>query len=99
MTKLEQTLLAIKDENLSKEQLDFYYSALTQLRADVRIEKAALLKEKALFMVKHPELSAVQRKINWDASEAGLRLFDLQAYVTSLGDAMEGVKTRIYGML
>ena len=99
MTKLEQTLLAIKEENLSKEQLDVLYSNLAQLRADVRMETSQLLKAKAMFLAGNPEKSVAQRKIEWDSSENGQRLLELKMYILVLGDSMEGVKTRIYSLL
>lgn len=99
MTKLEATLLAIKDGSLVKEQLDVLYSDLAQLRSDVKMEMATLLKEKAMFMLRNPELSIAQRKVNWDGSDNGQRLIELRSYVSAIGDAMEGVKTRIYALL
>lgn len=99
MTKLEQLLLAIKDENLSKEKLDSYFSDLSLLRSDVRINLAKLQKEKAMFMLTEPELSIAQRKVNWQGRPEGQREIELKAYVLSLGDALESVKTRIYSLL
>ena len=99
MTKLELTLQAIKEENLSKEKLDQLYSDLSLLRSDVRINLAKLQKEKAMFMLTEPKLSIAQRKVNWQSRPEGQREIELKAYVYALGDALNSVKTRIYSML
>ena len=99
MSKLAELLKEIKDENLTKESLDQYYSALSLLRGDVRIELAGIQKEKAMFMLEDAEKSVAQRKINWQAGEKGQREIDLKAYISSMGDALGSVKTRIYALL
>lgn len=99
MTKLEQTLEAVKDEGLDKEQLENYFSKLSQLRADIRIELAKVQKERALFILKNKELKMNQREAEWRGSELGQREIDLKAYVASLKDALEGIKVRIYALL
>ena len=99
MSQLSKTLEAIKEENLTKEKLEDLHSTLLRLRADVKMEMAGLMKEKALFMLREPNKSVAQRKIEWDGSEKGQRLLDLRSYVSALGDAQESVKTRIYAQL
>jgi hypothetical protein len=99
MTKLEETLKAVREENLSKEQLDYYYSELGTLRSQIKMELSGILKEKAIFMLKNPEKSVAQRKIEWHGSVQGLREIELKSYVSALGDQLESVKTRIYSLL
>ena len=97
--KLLDLLQQVKDENLSKERLEDYFSQLSRLRADVKIELSGLQKEKAMFMLKEPEKSVAQRKIEWQGGEKGQREFELKAYVSAIGDHLNSLKTRIYALL
>ena len=99
MSKLSDTLLAVKDENLNKTQLEDYFKVLCELKGEVRMELAGVKKEKALFMLKNPEQSVAQRKIDWSAGEKGQREIDLVAYLGALTDNLNSVKTRIYALL
>lgn len=98
MSKLEDTLLAVKDENLDKSQLENYHAQLTHFLVDLRKEEARLLKEKALFMV-DKDMPDVKAKRMWDASTSGQRLFDIVAYIRSVKPELESLKTRIYSYL
>ena len=98
-TKLEQTLEAVKIENLPKERLDVLYSELATLRSDIKMELSKVLRAKAIFMLQNPEKSVAQRKIEWSGSELGLREIELRSYVSALGDALESTKTKIYSLL
>lgn len=97
--KLLELFQAVKEERLNKEQLEDYYSEMSRLRADVKIELSGITKEKAIFMLRNPELSVAQRKINWAGSEKGQRESDLKSYISAMSDHLNSLKTRIYALL
>lgn len=99
MSHLLDLLQEVKDEHLSKEQLEDYYSKLSRVRADVKIELSGLTKEKGMFMLKRQELSVSQRKVNWFGSEKGQREIELKSYVSAMGDHLNSLKVRIYALL
>jgi len=100
MTKLEQLIIAVKEENLTKTQLEDYFKEVTELRVDIKMQRAVVKKEKALFMVKRDAGESISsRKEVWDASDTGQRLIDLDTYVTVTRDLLDSIRTRIYSLL
>lgn len=97
--KLLELFKEVKDENLTKTQVEDYYSRLCELRADIKLELAGLQKEKAMFMLKNPEQSVAQRKIDFAGSEKGQREIELKAYVSATTDHINSLKNRIYALL
>lgn len=97
--KLLQLFQEVKDEKLSKEQIENYHKELSELRADIRLELATVLKEKAKFVFEQPELSVAQRKINWQGTFGGQREIELKAYLSATTDHINSLKTRIYALL
>ena len=97
--KLLQLFQEVKDENLTKEQVEDFHKQLCELRADIKIELAGVEKEKAMFMLKDTEKSVAQRNIDWKGSEKGQRNIELKAYLSATSDHINSLKTRIYAML
>ena len=97
--KLLQLFQEVKDENLTKEQVEDYYKKLRELRADIKLELAGLTKKRAMFMLAVPTESVAQRKVNWQGTEEGQREIELKAYVSATSDHIESLKTRIYALL
>jgi cytochrome c2 len=97
--KLKELFEKVKDENLTKEQLEDFYSQMSRLRADVKMELSGLQKEKALFMLQEPEKSVAERKVAWAGSEKGQREIELKSYISAIGDHLNSLKTRIYSLL
>ena len=97
--KLLELFKVVKDENLTKEQVEDYHKQLRELRADIKLELAGIQKERAMFMLKNRETPASHREIDWKGSPEGQREIDLKAYVTATTDHIESLKTRIYALL
>lgn len=97
--KLLQLLEEVKDENLNKEQIEDYHKQLCELKADIKLELAGIVKNKAMFMLNHPEHSVAQRKIDWQGTEEGQREIELKAYLSATTDHITSLKTRIYALL
>lgn len=99
MTQLETTLKEIRDEKLPLEMLERYRDTLIHLKTDLLKAVAEKKKERALFLIKNPDKSAVARKMEWEASEAGQRLIELEADLRGLPDEIDGLMSRIYSLI
>lgn len=99
MTLFTDTILAVKDASLSKEQLEDYHKTLCELRGEMKMRMATIKKAKGMFMVQNPELSVAQRMINWKASELGQEEADMVGKLGACSSNIESVKTRIYSLL
>ncbi len=89
----------VEESNLSKEQLEQYYSELSMLSAKISLEIATLKKAEGMFMGEKVEQPAVQRKRDWRASTEGQRLIDLEGYKKASSLVLDSIKTRIYAKL
>lgn len=97
MTLLE-LITKVKDETLSKEDLEKYRDQLSNLFSSMQIEMAELEKSEALFMGKS-ELdgsSVAQRKIYFKATPTGQRLITLKRYALATKEMINSLKSRIY---
>jgi len=99
MIKLIDIIEQVKDENLSKEQLEDYYSMACQLRTEISMQLADYLKKEALFMVSSTEGSVASKKVAWKGSQEGQRLIELKSYATAIKSLLDGLKNRIYSKL
>jgi len=89
----------VKEENLNKEQLEQYFSELSQLMAQVVLELAEKEKEEGIFMGENIEEKTATRKREWKRSQSGQRLIQLKAYKTAGNLVLQSIKTRIYAKL
>lgn len=96
MTTLQDLFLTVKDSKLTKDQLEDYHKALSELRGQMRMELADITKRKAIYMLQIPEISVAQRKINFSATSDGQREIELKAYIGATGDNLNSVKSRLY---
>lgn len=100
MTQLEQLISAVKEENLSKEQLEDYFKEMTDLKVGILMERSKLEKEEALFMAgKTTEESVSEKKVAWKSTESGQRLIELKLYTTVTANLLSSLKTRIFTFL
>lgn len=98
--KLKDVLLAVKQANLTKTQLEDYHAALTHMLSDLKIEEADLKRKRALFLVEKREgMTATDVKNLWGATEDGQRLLLLEGYRGAIRAELDSVKTRIYALL
>ena len=99
LMKLQELALAIKDDKLSKDQLEVYHSDLCGIKSQLHLELAELKKEKALFMVRRePGDSVASRKEVWDATPRGQRKFEIEAYISSSKSLIDSIKSRLYSI-
>lgn len=98
MSKLSDTLLAVKDINLNKSQLESYHQTFCELKGEMKLELATLLKKKAFFLAEHKDLSVAQRKIEWAVTQEGQRELDLKAYLGAVNANLESTKARLFSI-
>jgi hypothetical protein len=96
---LEDVLAAVRDENLPLPMLEKFRDTLIHFKTDLLKSVATYKKQKALFLMRDPESSAIARKMAWDASDEGQRLIDLEADLRGLPDEIDALMSRIYSAI
>lgn len=98
---LTELIVAVKEKNLTKEQLESYSDQLSNLFADMMIEMAELEKSEALFSddINHLEKSVAQKKVEWKATEKGQRLIVLKRYTLATKELINSLKSRTYRLI
>ncbi len=110
MSQLTTLIEKVKEEGLSKDQLEQYHTEITYLDNLMRMEIAPLEKEEALYFgecKKHPlqtenrqvvEESDVSIKRKWRATEKGQRQIELNHYLRITPKLLQSIKTRLYSV-
>lgn len=97
---LTELFSKIKEESLSRGQLEQYEQDLASVYAEMMMKIATLKKSRALYLYtkgqEHAELPAVKIKIIWDATDEGLSLIELESQVKAVSRILSSVKSRIY---
>lgn len=98
MSTLLETFEAIKDPNLSKDQLEDYHTQLSMLSAQMNIECADLEKEEALFFLANTtvETSDISIKRKWKVTDSGQRLILLNRYLKAMSKVLRSLQSRLY---
>jgi len=112
---IPELIEAVKEEKLSKEQLEGYQTQISYLFQKMQVELAEIEKEKALFFDKegkpqeyqdpilpHPSTfvkSDISIKRMWQATQKGLREIELKRYSVALKELLNSLKSRIYQLI
>lgn len=96
--QLSELIIAVKEEGLSKDQLENYRDQMSNLFAQMQIEMSNLEKEEALYMNQNSEKSVAQRKIEWKATLSGQRLITLKRYCLATKELLNSLKSRLYSI-
>jgi hypothetical protein len=97
--KLQDLILAVKEKNLTKDQLEAYRNDMSDVFAQMQMEIADLEKEEALFMNgKSDTESVANRKITWKATQSGQRLIVLKRYCLATKELLNSLKSRLYSI-
>lgn len=101
MSKLLDTLKAVREKNLNKQQLEEYYDLLSVYAVDIKLQMAELEKEKAIYIAnkKDEGLSIASCEAEWKANERGQRLIELKHYSLATSIQLKSIKNRIYSLL
>ena len=94
---INDLMLAVKEQNLSKDQLEEYRNSMSQVFAEMQMEMADIEKDEALFMNERDNTeSAISRKIAWKATAGGQRLIVLKRYSLAVKELLNSLKSRLY---
>lgn len=96
---LKDLIVAVKEQNLTKEQLEAYRDQMSHLYADMQMELAILEKTGALFLNnKSEDESVAEWKIRWKATETGQREIVLKRYCLATKELLNSLKSRLYSI-
>ena len=100
--KLTELIVAVKEKNLNKDQLEGYRTDMSDIFAQMQMEMAELEKEEALFMsITHTNVekdSVALRKVMWKATDKGQRLIVLKRYCLATKELLNSLKSRLYSI-
>lgn len=96
--KLRELLDAVKEKNLSKDQLEAYRDDLANLYAQMQLEMAEVRKSKALFFAEQPEKTDKGTERKWQATGKGLREIELSHYSKGVEKVLSSLKSRLYNV-
>lgn len=94
---LRDAILAVREQNLTKSQLEDYHSQMSLLKSEMLIEASDLEKEEALFLADRAVgESVIARKITFKTTQAGQRLIVLKRYISAVSTLLNSIKNRLY---
>jgi len=100
---LSELIQAVKEERLSKDDLESYHTQMSSLYAQMQLEMAVVEKEKALYfekqMATYPDSSDISIKRQWLAGARGQREIELKRYLLATKELISSLKSRIYKLL
>lgn len=94
--KLLDLFKAIKEESLTKYQLEGYCKELSELYADMHLQMGVIKKNRAMFMLQNPEMASVAMKRKWEGMEEGQREIELKSYIKATSTQLSSLKNRLY---
>lgn len=103
--KLIELIKAVREEKLTREQLEAYQDQMSYLFADLQLEMAELEKEEAQFMGtwaennEGVEASVAYKKVMWKSTKSGQRLIELKRYALATKEMINSLKSRIYKLI
>lgn len=95
---LSDVLRAVREENLSLQNLEKYRDSLIHFKTDLHEHIAELKKKRAQYLVS-TEGSVASRKMAFDGTDDGQRLLSLQGHISGLQGEIDSLQGRIYGQL
>lgn len=96
---LNELIIAVKEKNLSKDQLEDYRDQMSNLYAQMQIELADCEKKEAEFMDGLPEnVSVAQWKIKCKVTGFGQRAIVLKRYCLATKELLNSLKSRLYSI-
>lgn len=100
MTTLRDLITKVKENTLSREELEKYGDELSTLFALMCLEAAELEKSEAMFLsTKTKEESVAEKKIFWKATQEGQRLIVLKRYLVATKEMILSLKSRVYRLI
>jgi hypothetical protein len=96
---LTEAILAVREQNLTKTQLEDYYGQMSLLLAELQIEASELEKDEALFLADRAVgESVLARKVTFKVTPAGQRLIVIKRYISAVRTLLGSIKNRLYSI-
>jgi len=102
---LKELIVAVKEKNLTKEQLEAYADQMSSLFAEMQLEIAELEKLKALYFegnqvgLMGETVSDISIKRKWSATKEGQREITLKRYCLATKELLNSLKSRVYRLI
>lgn len=97
MITLQDAIKAVREQNLTKTELEDYHAQMSELCSLMQLEMADLEKDEALYMSNRADgESAISRKISWKATQGGQRLIYLKRSASATKTMLGSIKNRLY---
>lgn len=86
----------VKDQNLTKDQLEHYRDDLAGVTAQMYLETATLEKSMAIYLDTSEEVTDAAKKRKFNVTPEGQRLLELKSYIRSATIMLSSLKSRLY---
>jgi hypothetical protein len=96
---LTELIQSIREDKLTKQQLEDYYTHLATLYAEISDRLGDLEKKEAIFMASSEEKTRAGAERVWDATEDGLEEIGLKRKLKAVEKLGSSVKHRIFNVL
>lgn len=93
---LKEIILAVKEKNLTKTQLELYRDDLANVAALIQLEMADLEKREAMYFINNKKETDIATKRAWRAQTEGQRLIELSHYYKAAEKILSSLKSRLY---
>ena len=96
MSKLLELFLGVKEESLSKQQLEDFHKEMSELYASMHLELGQIEKRKGMYFLPNPELTGIAVERKWRATNDGQREIELKSYIRATSAHLKSLKARLY---
>lgn len=94
--KISDLARQIKEQSLTKDQLEAYYSDLTSLSAEMEEKMADLEKMEAIYLNECEEKSRAGAERKWQATIEGQEQITLKHNIRAIDKLRSSIKHRLY---
>ena len=98
MSNIHELLSAVKEQYLTKDQLEQYRDELSNLYAQMQFELADVRKEKAMYFYNSEEKTVAAKQVSWGACPNGQREIELSHYTKGIEKVLSSLKSRLYNV-
>ncbi len=96
--KLRDLVEQVKDDKLTKQQLESYETEISNLLSLMLFELADLKKKRALYLDSSQEESVAAKKVKWEATDAGQKLIERKEYEKLARNVKSSIRSRLYSL-
>ena len=96
--KLQELFAKIKEDSLTKEQLEHFHREMSEVYAMMHLELGDIKKRKAMFMLTDPEKTAVAKSREWGGTQDGQREITLKSYIKATSTHLSSLRSRLYNL-